>query len=116
MSQKIYSAAYGESQNSATQNSATRNSEAQNQMLASLPAEDYERLKPHFRRYTMPLGEVIYRSMEPITKLYFPVTALLSWIALLEDGSLTEIALVGNEGFGGLPAIWAGIVIVAQQI
>lgn len=113
MSQQIY----GEAQNqlhSIAQNqslSVAQNqlrSVAQNQLLASLPAEVYQRLKPHFRRYTMPLGEIIYRPMEPITKLYFPVTALLSWISLLEDGSLTEIALVGNEGFGGLPAIWGG--------
>ncbi len=83
---------------------------AQNQLLASLPAAEYQRLKPHLHRRTLPLGEVLYRPMEPITHLYFPITALLSWISLLEDGSLTEIALVGNEGFAGLPAIWGGLL------
>lgn len=56
----------------------------------------------------MRLGKVIYEPFEPITKAYFPVTALLSWISLLEDGTLTEIALVGNEGMIGLPILWGG--------
>lgn len=83
-------------------------SAVQNQLLARLPEADYERIKPHLRHQTMPLGKVLYQPMEPITHIYFPTTALLSWISLLEDNTLTEIALVGNEGFAGLPAIWGG--------
>ncbi len=80
----------------------------QNQLLASLSPETYARLKPHMHLREMRLGESLYRAKEPITKAYFPVTALLSWISLLEDGTLTEIALVGNEGMTGLPIIWGG--------
>ena len=80
----------------------------QNQLLASLPREVYARLKPHLRIEKMPLKKVLYQANEPITRAYFPISALLSWISLLEDGTLTEIALVGNEGMMGLPLIWGG--------
>ncbi|MGB3572440.1 MAG: Crp/Fnr family transcriptional regulator [Phormidesmis sp.] len=80
----------------------------QNQLLASLDPEIYDSLKPHLHLETMPLQKSLYRAREPVTKAYFPVTALLSWISLLEDGTLTEIALVGNEGMMGLPIIWGG--------
>nr|WP_228021589.1 Crp/Fnr family transcriptional regulator [Romeria gracilis] len=43
-----------------------------------------------------------------MTEVYFPEQALLSLLSLLEDGTLTEIALVGNEGMVGLPVIWGG--------
>jgi len=81
---------------------------AQNQILATLTPETYARLRPHMRLESMPLQKSLYQAREPITEAYFPVTALLSWISLLEDGTLTEIALVGNEGMMGLPIIWGG--------
>ncbi len=81
---------------------------AKNQLLADLSETTYQRLKPYLQLQRMRLGKVLYEPFEPITKAYFPVTALLSWISLLEDGTLTEIALVGNEGMTGLPIIWGG--------
>ncbi len=87
---------------------SVNNEPAQNQLLASLSAEAYACLKPHLRLETMHLQKSLYRAREPITKAYFPVSALLSWISLLEDGTLTEIALVGNEGMMGLPILWGG--------
>ncbi len=80
----------------------------QNQLLAGLSEAAYQRLRPDLQLQTMRLGKVLYEPLEPITKAYFPVTALLSWISLLADGTLTEIALVGNEGMTGLPIIWGG--------
>ena len=81
---------------------------SQNQLLAGLSEETYQRLKPDLQLQTVRLGKVLYESSEPIDRAYFPVTALLSWISLLEDGTLTEIALVSNEGMAGLPIIWGG--------
>ncbi len=79
-----------------------------NQLLADLSETAYQRIQPYLQLKNMRLGKILYEPLEPITKAYFPVTALLSWISLLEDGTLTEIALVGNEGMTGLPIIWGG--------
>ncbi len=78
-----------------------------NKLLATLPEEVYQRLEPHLTVVDLPLGKTLYRQREPITKIYFPTTSLLSWVSLLQDGSLTEIALVGNTGVTGLPALWS---------
>lgn len=88
--------------------SLNKNQPAQNQILAALTPETYARLRPHMHLESMRLQKSLYRAREPITKAYFPVTALLSLISLLEDGTLTEIALVSNEGMMGLPIIWGG--------
>lgn len=79
-----------------------------NQLLADLSEAAYQRIQPYLELKAMRLGKILYEPFEPITKAYFPVTALLSWISLLEDGTLTEIALVGNEGMTGLPIVWGG--------
>lgn len=79
-----------------------------NSILANLSEAAYQRLEPHLYVSNLSLGEELYRPMEPITKIYFPTTALLSWVSLLEDGTLTEIALVGNAGVTGLASLWGG--------
>lgn len=79
-----------------------------NSVLASLSEETYQRLEPHLRVNGYLLGRTLYHPYEPIVEIYFPTTALLSWISLLEDGTITEIALVGNTGFTGLAALWGG--------
>ena len=40
-----------------------------------------------------------------LTFVYFPETAVLSQLSYLEDGSATEIAIIGKEGLVGLSAI-----------
>jgi CRP-like cAMP-binding protein len=37
--------------------------------------------------------------------IYFPETAVLSQLSYLEDGSATEVAMIGNEGLVGLSAL-----------
>ena len=85
-----------------------RDSVNANFILANLSDETYQRLKPYLFITQLPLGEELYPPMEPIKKVYFPATALLSWVSLLENGITSEIALVGNTGVVGLPALWGG--------
>lgn len=40
---------------------------------------------------------------ERITHVYFPLTALISLMTLLEDGTAVEVAAVGHEGMAGIP-------------
>lgn len=79
-----------------------------NSILANLSDDVYQRLEPYLYSRNLSLGSNLYQPMEPISQLYFPTTALLSWISLLQNGTLTEIALVGNTGVVGLPALWGG--------
>lgn len=39
---------------------------------------------------------------------YFPLTSMISLVSVMEDGSTTEVSLVGNEGVVGLPIVLGG--------
>ncbi|MBD2247184.1 Crp/Fnr family transcriptional regulator [Nostoc sp. FACHB-888] len=76
-----------------------------NNLLAVLPAADYERLVPHLKLVPLPLRKVLYEAGEPITQVYFPNKAVVSIITTMEDGSTVEVGLVSNEGIVGMPVI-----------
>jgi CRP-like cAMP-binding protein len=56
----------------------------------------------------MPLGEVLYESGAPQTHVYFPTTAIVSLLYVLEDGASAEIAVVGSEGIVGISLFMGG--------
>ena len=76
-----------------------------NNLLAVLPAADYERLIPHLKLVPLPLRKVLYEADEPITQVYFPNKALVSIVTTMEDGSTVEVGVVSNEGMVGIPVI-----------
>ena len=79
-----------------------------NQLLAALPESEYQRLAPHLTHISLHSGQTLYGPDEPIRTVYFPNQAMVSLISIMEDGSTTEVGLVGNEGMLGLPAVWGG--------
>jgi len=80
----------------------TPDSAPHNHLLAALPAAELERLLPQSELVPMSLGEVLYKSGEPLQYVYFPTTSVVSLFYLLENGASAEIALVGNEGALGI--------------
>ena len=80
----------------------------QNQLLAALPADEYERLLPHLELVPMPLGDVLYESGIQMRHVYFPTTAIVSLLCVMEDGASAEIAVVGNEGIVGVSLFMGG--------
>ena len=80
----------------------------QNHLLAALPADEYARLCPHLEPLPMPLGLVLSESGIPMRYVYFPTTAIVSRLYVMEDGSTGEIAVVGNEGLVGVSLFMGG--------
>jgi CRP-like cAMP-binding protein len=80
----------------------------QNHLLAQLPMGERQRWLPHLEFVHMPLGEVIYESGATLSHVYFPMTALVSLLYVMEDGSSAEIAVVGNEGIVGVSLFMGG--------
>lgn len=87
-----------------------------NQLLASLPRAEYERLRPHLELVSFTLGQVLYDVGEPITDVYFPLRSLISLINSALAGSETEFGLVGNEGMVGVPALLGGESTLSRAI
>lgn len=85
-----------------------RNSPEQNLLLAALSATELDRLKPNLEPVTMPLGNVLYESGGRQDHVYFPTSAIVSLLYVMENGASAEIAVVGNEGLVGVALFMGG--------
>ena len=80
----------------------------QNRILGALPAADYERLLPDLELIPMPLGWTMTEPGDHEKFVYFPIEGIVSLIYDLDDGSTSEVALVGNEGMVGISIFMGG--------
>jgi CRP-like cAMP-binding protein len=87
---------------------ATAHSPTQNQLLAAMPAAEFERLSPYLELVEMPLGDVLYESGARLDHVYFPTTCIVSLLYVLENGASAEIAVVGYEGILGISLFMGG--------
>lgn len=88
----------------------------QNHLLAALPAAEYERLSPHLELIQLSLGDVLYESGGELHYVYFPTTAIVSLLYLMEDGASAEIAGIGNEGIIGVALFTGGETMPNQAM
>jgi CRP-like cAMP-binding protein len=88
--------------------SAPAPSPKENHLLAVLPQEDYAALLPFLEPLAMPLGLSLYESGAVQRYVYFPTTAIVSLLYVLEDGNAAEIAVIGNEGLVGIALFMGG--------
>ena len=51
----------------------------------------------------LPLNEVLIGANQKIESLYFPTHGVVSLISVMQDGSTTEVGLIGKEGMVGTP-------------
>jgi CRP-like cAMP-binding protein len=89
---------------------ATHNDSAlSNHLLAALPAEEFAVLERGMDRVSLSLGEVIYESGEQLEYVYFPTTAIISLLYIMENGSTAEIGMTGNDGLVGVALFMGGL-------
>ncbi|MHB1197950.1 MAG: Crp/Fnr family transcriptional regulator, partial [Polaromonas sp.] len=79
-----------------------------NQLLAALPDADWQRWLPQLELVEMPLGQVLYESGSTLSHVYFPTSAIVSLLYVLENGASAEIAIVGNDGIVGVSLFMGG--------
>ena len=77
------------------------NDALKNHLLAALPKAEFVRLEPHLESVSLPLGKVIYESGDKMTHVYFPTTAIISMLYIMENGATAEIGIAGNNGLIG---------------
>ena len=79
-----------------------------NLLLAALPDAELRRWLPKLESVELPLGQVIYEAGVTLTHVYFPTTAIVSLLYVMESGASAEIAVVGNEGLVGISLFMGG--------
>ena len=80
----------------------------QNRLLAALPEAEWLRWLPEMEAVDMPLGHVLYESGRTLSHVYFPATAIVSLLYVMENGASAEIAVVGNDGIVGISLFMGG--------
>ena len=88
----------------------------QNHILAALSEEERERLSDELKLIQMPPGQIIYDSGTHLGDVIFPITSIVSLQYETDDGSLLEVAMVGNEGIVGVALFMGGETTVSRAI
>jgi CRP-like cAMP-binding protein len=79
-----------------------------NHLLESLPDDEWQRWLPQLESVDLPLGMVLYEPGACMSHVYFPTTAIVSLLYVMENGASAEIAVVGNEGVVGISLFMGG--------
>jgi len=75
-----------------------------NRLLASLPASDLSQLHRHLREVPIEQGQILDERGEPVDRVYFPQTGMISLIVAMPEDSALEVGTVGYEGAIGMAA------------
>jgi CRP-like cAMP-binding protein len=90
-----------------------------NQLLASLPRDHFDRLVPQLSTVSLQQGTVLYEAGDEVDQIYFPHFGMLSLLAVLRDGKAIETATVGREGVAGAMAglgLYKSLVRIVVQL
>jgi len=77
------------------------NSQGENRLLTLLGADDRSRLQPSLKKTSMMLGQVLHAAGAPIQHVYFPVSGMVSLLAVMRTGEQIETGIIGKEGVVG---------------
>jgi len=76
-----------------------------NRILATLPRREYTEFFSHLEPVHLARNKVLYEFGDPIRFAFFLTSGMVSLLCIMEDGSSTQVSMVGNEGVIGIPAI-----------
>lgn len=76
-----------------------------NKILANLPDDEFEQIRPKLRAVSFPIGENLYMPEQKIEHAYFVDSGVVSLLAALADGSTVEAGVIGPEGVAGISVI-----------
>jgi CRP-like cAMP-binding protein len=79
-----------------------------NEILGALPSAILKRWQKSLENFNLPLGKVLYEPGTVLSHVYFPTTAIISLLYVMEDGASGEIAVVGKEGLVGISLFMGG--------
>lgn len=89
---------------------------SQNRILAGLPLQEQEVLRPHLRLVLLPTKAELHELNSPITQLHFPIDCAISLLNLQASGRMVEVAVIGREGCSAFPHMPGAGVALARTI
>ena len=95
---------------------ANLNDALKNYLLAALPADEFVRVHSKLVPLSFKLGDVLYESGGKMDYVYFPTTAIVSMLYIMENGATAEIGVVGNDGIVGNALFMGGDTTTSRAI
>jgi CRP-like cAMP-binding protein len=77
-----------------------------NRLLRSLEIESDKHLLSKLQSVHPHAGDVLYEPGDAIGAVYFPTSAVIAIMNVMEDGESVEVAMVGYEGIIGSELLW----------
>jgi CRP-like cAMP-binding protein len=94
-----------------------------NEILTRLPGPDLTSLLPHLEPVSLSAGHGLNEFGRLSEFVYFPESAVISHVHILEDGGTTSAAIIGPEGLIGVsallgtgPSYWAQVTIAGTAL
>jgi CRP-like cAMP-binding protein len=72
-----------------------------NRLLAALPPNDLSLLAPNLKEITLERGQILQEQGNRVDQVYFPLSGIISLLAVMRQGDAIETATVGREGAVG---------------
>src|SRR6187549_3860760 len=94
----------------------SENGALKNHLLAALPAAEFVRIEPRLEEVSLDLGTVLYESGDRMTHVYFPTTAIISLLYVMQNGGTAEIGIAGNNGLVGVALFMGGETTSSRAI
>jgi CRP-like cAMP-binding protein len=76
-----------------------------NHLLQSLPAPEFELLRPHLATVELGKDTVLFEAGAPIGEIYLPHSGMVSMIVGFAEGETVEVAKVGRDSIVGGTAV-----------
>lgn len=77
----------------------------ENLILKALPREQYNYLRRYLQLVPLRCGDVLWEPSQTIESVYFPISGMVSFVALMRNGAMVEVGITGREGFVGTPVV-----------
>jgi CRP-like cAMP-binding protein len=72
-----------------------------NGILHQLSSKTRAMIEPHLHKVKLQQGTILHEAGETITSVYFPLSGMVSMLAVLKSGESIEAGVIGREGFVG---------------
>lgn len=69
-----------------------------NGLLDRVPPHEQSALLPYCEEVELRSGDLLYQPRDPLTHVYFPLSGMVSLVAVMHDGRAVETMTIGREG------------------
>lgn len=87
-----------------------------NQLLAKLPAKELQQILPYLREVSLQRDDVLYDTGQSIEYIYFPISAALSALTIMDEGAIIQVGSIGKEGASGVSMLLGAPISIHHVI